>query len=116
MIPWLLRNHAGIERTSQCLRRHHPHLGHTPLRSFADHNHIQRDHQRDDDQRIGAHIKQIPVEELIGQIFEIGNLGPRREDAAGGCDDTAEGGTMRACTPPPRLNRSLLLREQSLWS
>jgi len=81
MIPWLLRNHAGIERTSQCLRRHRPHLGHTPLRSFADHHHIQRDHQRDDDQHISAHIRQIPVAELIGQIFEIGDLGPRRESS-----------------------------------
>lgn len=84
------------------------------MRRLADHR--PRDRQRDDEKHVGAHIKPVPVEELIGPIFEIGDLDPRREDASGGCDVTAEGGTMRACTPPPCLNQSLLLREQSLWS
>jgi hypothetical protein len=90
----------------------------------------------DDHHHVGTHIEQIPWDhvcerprpavrgprpDLAGMSFLSTTSHPFANSCARRLLNRrarflAEGGTMRACTLPPRLNRSLLRREQSFWS
>ncbi|SRR5579884_349289 len=76
---------SGVLKQAHSLRLMRSHRRRACARLWKLARQIHRHYQRDDDQPIGAQIKEIPLKRLIGQIFHIGNLSSlvriRRVDA-----------------------------------